>query len=277
MHLAYLINRPSRILITMEVTTFYLERVKSVSFLIYITHFCSFGFLKRPNLPADLAFTITSDFRAYAAFSFFFPFRVPSNERCWNAIATADSGWGERGRGRRRRRWVSISKMRRRTDLRAMYGGRQLRRARGKSEIILRRVRVALPFPIETRINTGLERATETEGDGRARERETESGPCSHGGMHGASATARVYVQGDTRARIHAVVYTVCPGSTIWYATQWKIIREPSENLFPRHLVSRGYLCERLEIGEEIILTSIKICILISSATRMFNVEIKNL
>lgn len=97
--LAYLINRPSRILITMEVTPFYLERVKSVSFLIYITHFCSFGFLKRPNLPADLAFTITSDFRAYAAFSFFFPFRVPSNERCRNAIATADSGWGERGKG----------------------------------------------------------------------------------------------------------------------------------------------------------------------------------
>lgn len=220
MHLAYLINRPSRILITMEVTTFYLERVKSVSFLIYITHFCSFGFLKRPNLPADLAFTITSDFRAYAAFSFFFLFEF----RRTNVAGTLSRRRirdGERGgRGRRRRRWVSISKMRRRTDLRAMYGGRQLRRARGKSEIILRRVRVALPFPIETRINTGLERATETEGDGRARERETESGPCSHGGMHGASATARVYVQGDTRARIHAVVYTVCPGSTIWYATQ---------------------------------------------------------
>lgn len=47
-----------------------------------------------------------------------------------------------------------------------MYGGRQLRRARGKSEIILRRVRVALPFPIETRINTGPEQATETEGEG---------------------------------------------------------------------------------------------------------------
>lgn len=56
-----------------------------------------------------------------------------------------------------------------------------------------------------------------------------------------------------------------------------EIIREPSKNLSPRHLVSRGYLCcERLEIGEEIILTSIKICVLISSATRMFTVEIKN-
>lgn len=92
-----------------------------------------------------------------------------------------------------------------------MYGGRQLRRARGKSEIILRRVRVALPFPIETRINTGPERTTETEGDGRARERETESGPCSRGGVHGASAvTCNIDVQGRhactyTRGRVYSV------------------------------------------------------------------------
>lgn len=191
--LAYLINRPSRILITMEVTSFYLQRVKSVSFLIYITHFCSFGFLKRPNLPADLAFTITSDFRAYAAFSFFFPFRVPSNERCWGTLSRRRIR--ERG-GRRGWRWVSISKMRRRTDLRAMYGGRQLRRARGKSEIILRRVRVALPFPIETRINTGPERATETE-DEKQRAVLAVAAACIR---------CRAYMYGATR--VH--VYTRC-------------------------------------------------------------------
>lgn len=85
-----------------------------------------------------------------------------------------------------------------------MYGGRQLWRARGKSEIILRRVRVALPFPIETRINTGLERATEAEGDGGARERETESGPCSRDGMHGASAAA-CYMYRATRGLVYSV------------------------------------------------------------------------
>lgn len=155
-------------------------------------------FVSRSNIHDHIRFPSIHATSSLSLFFFFyfFPFRVPSNERCRNAIVTA---WcrGRVWEGVR----VSISKMRHRTDLRAMYGGRQLRRARGKSEIILRRVRVALPFPIETRINTGLERAKQRQRKGlmgkseRWRNRESR-GPCTVHPLY-------VHVQGDTRARMH--------------------------------------------------------------------------